>query len=36
MLTVTFQRDAIVNGEIKHGGGKGSISAGAGNNLNLQ
>jgi len=34
IVTVTLLRDAIVNSKIKHGEGKGSISAGASNNLN--
>lgn len=36
ILTVALPGDAIVNSEIKHGGGKGSISAGTSNNLNWQ
>lgn len=36
ILTVTLLGDAIVNSEIKHGGGKGNISAGTSNNLNWQ
>lgn len=36
LLTVTLLGDTIVNSEIKHGGGKGSVSAGTSNNLNRQ